>query len=989
MDHERLQQIEELFNAVAERAPADRAAYLQEACAGDARLRAEIDSLLVADSAAGDFMGTPAVGPGALLSQQVLSLANVAADTRIGAYRIVRTIAVGGMGTVYEAIQDHPQRTVALKVIRAGVASPSALRRFQHEAELLGRLSHPEIARVYEAGTYATSPDENDTRPFFAMEYVEEAEIITEYADRAGLDTGARLALLLKVCDATHYAHQRGVIHRDLKPANVLVDRSGQPRIIDFGVARLTESDRQITTMRTDVGQLIGTIPYMSPEQVTGDPSALDVRSDVYALGVLGFELLTGQLPYEVTGRAIPDALRLILNEEPKKPSALNRTLRGDIETILSKALEKEKQRRYGSAAELAADIRRHLRDVPIEARPTSTLYQFRKFARRNQAGVIGAAVAVGGLLFGTAFATWKAFEATSERNRARTAEQNANQQAATARLEAQKAERINQFLQEMLAAADPSTARGREVSVRETLDRAAERIETGLADEPLVAAALRHTIGLTYRNLGIYDQAEAQLRAALDLRRAHLGDDHPDTLRSLSAVATVCRDQGRLADAEDLIRQTLERSQRVLGDTHPDTLSALNLLALVLQDRGALADAEPLYRRVLELQRQTAGPEDPGTLLAVNNLAWLLLSQGRLSEASALFADTLDIRRRVSGDDHPETLRTMINLANVLRELGRPQEAEPLALEAVATCRRVLGDEHALTQYALDRLVWVHYANGNLAEAEALARTALDLRRRALGPKHMHTLHSMSTLAAILSARGSWDAAIEWHRATLAARRQLVGDEHPDTLVSLTGLGTALAQRGDYEQAEPLLRSALEARRRLNGAAHPETLGIMHNLALVLEARGEYTEAERLFREVRTARAAALGDQHAGTLEVTHGLARTLLAQNRAADAEPLLRELVAAADRAVPAGHWQAATFRADLGRCLIALERYAEAEPLLVDSYADLKTSVGVTHKHTRAALASLIRLYEAWGRPVEAAACRAQLAGADEELRGERE
>ncbi|MEO8452265.1 MAG: serine/threonine-protein kinase, partial [Gemmatimonadota bacterium] len=321
----------------------------------------------------------------------------------IGRYRIIGTLGEGGMGTVYEAEQDQPQRMVALKVIRSDFVIPELMRRFARESEVLGRLQHPGIAQIYEAGT-AEGP--HGPQPFFAMELVK-GQSLTEYASARALNVDQRLELFARVCDAVHYAHKQGVIHRDLKPANIMVDAGGQPKILDFGVARLTDADVK-ATRQTSVGEVIGTLQYMSPEQVNADPGDIDTRSDVYSLGVILYELLSGQLPYDLAHRMIYEAARVIVIEDPAPLSSLNRTLKGDVEVIVGKALEKEKNRRYSSAADLASDVRRFLSNEPIAARPASAMYQLGKFARRNRALVGGLAVAALILVLGTAVSLWQ-----------------------------------------------------------------------------------------------------------------------------------------------------------------------------------------------------------------------------------------------------------------------------------------------------------------------------------------------------------------------------------------------------------------------------------------------------------------------------------------------------------------------------------------------------------------------------------------------------
>src|SRR5262245_18559437 len=424
----------------------------------------------------------------------------------IGKFRIRRLIGEGGMGAVYEAEQEQPRRTVALKVIKAALASPSLVRRFEQESEALARLHHPGIAQVYEAGTAETS---GGPQPFFAMELLRGSKSLTAFADEKHMNARERLALMAAVCDAVHHAQQRGINHRDLKPGNILVDDHGQPKVLDFALARLTDGEAPgaHAAQQTVAGQLVGTLAYMSPEQSLADPLELDIRTDVYALGVILYELLAGRLPYALSNN-LEDALRTIREQDPPSLAQTSREFKGDVDTIVAKALEKDKTRRYVSAAELAADIRRYLKDEPILARPASTGYQLRKFAQRNKAFVLGSAAVFLVLAIGAVAATWQAL-------RARRAEAQARQEAANSKA-------VNQFLQDMLGSADPfgserDNANGRDVTVAQTVDQAVRKLESGaLKDQPLVEAAVRGTIGQTLQGLGDIQGAEAQLRKAL-----------------------------------------------------------------------------------------------------------------------------------------------------------------------------------------------------------------------------------------------------------------------------------------------------------------------------------------------------------------------------------------------------------------------------------------------------------------------------------------
>jgi len=452
MTPERLRRLEGIFSAAIELSPGERASFIAEQCAGDDDLRREVESLLPhADVSIGMLDVPPVAAPiGATFNNEPARFeAALPPDRRIGSYRVLRFLGAGGMGVVYLAEQERPRRTVALKVIRGAMASPSLLRRFEHEAEILGRMHHPGIAQIYEAGVAET---ELGPQPFLAMELVE-GPPVTDFVEARRLSNSDRLALMARVCDAIHHAHQRGVIHRDLKPSNILVDAHGQPKILDFGVARAIDADLQVTTLRTSVGQLIGTLPYMSPEQIAADPAEIDNRADVYALGVLTFELLAGKLPFDLKSRSIPEAARIIRDESPTRLSTVDRTLRGDVETIVSKAIAKEKDRRYQTAAELAEDIRRYLAGEPIAARESSAAELLRRSLRRYRGAAAAALIIILGLI---ALATYASIQSTQSRALA-ISEASARAEETLARQQAEEqrrlANQLNAQLREQLRA--------------------------------------------------------------------------------------------------------------------------------------------------------------------------------------------------------------------------------------------------------------------------------------------------------------------------------------------------------------------------------------------------------------------------------------------------------------------------------------------------------------------------------------------------------
>ncbi len=683
---------------------------------------------------------------------------------RIGQYRIKSIIASGGMGTVYQAIQEKPRRTVALKVMKLGVASRSALRRFEYESQILARLRHPGIAQVYEAGTHR---DESGTVPFFAMEYIVGAKPITMHAKDRKLGTRERMKLFASVCDAVHHGHQKGIIHRDLKPGNILVDSHGDVKIIDFGVARGTDSDLAITTLQTDIGQLLGTLQYMSPEQCEGDPHNIDTRSDVYALGVVLYELLTGELPYDIRRATIFDASRVIREQPAVSLGTLNSALRGDVETVVLKALEKDRDRRYRSAAELGDDLQRYLSNEPISARPPSLAYQLRVFARRNR-GFIGAVTAVFiVLLAGAIVSTAQYFKAEAARRNAVTAGDEASRQqrlaeeneveAERARSEAAKSERVAQtaltMMTDMLEAVGPSVALGRDTTLlREILDETAQRVATELAGQPEVEAMIRTTLGKTYRQLGEFEAAELNLRKALDLRKQLFGGGQVEVASSLDDLGVVLHRKGDHTEAETLHREALAMNRRLLGDEHLQVATSLNNLGGILEDRGDYAGAERLYREALAMRRKLLGDQHLKVVPSLSNLAGVLRKQGDFVAAEPLYRQALAIRRKQLGDEHPDVALTLNNLGGFLQRKGDDTGAEPMFREAVDIGRKLLGDEHWKVGNWTTNLGVLLRDKGDLDEASALLRQGTETLEAAFGKEHWRTANARSHLGDCLA---------------------------------------------------------------------------------------------------------------------------------------------------------------------------------------------------------------------------------------------
>ncbi len=608
-----------------------------------------------------------------------------AATRQIGGYRLLQPLGEGGMGEVWLAEQVTPiRRTVALKLIKAGMDTKAVVARFESERQALALMDHPNIAHVYDAGT---TPE---GRPYFVMEYVP-GQPITDYCDKHRLTMKERLELLMQVCEGVEHAHQKAIIHRDLKPSNVLVvtrDDKPVPKIIDFGLAKAMARRLTEKTMFTELGVLLGTPEYMSPEQADLLEQNIDTRTDVYSLGVILYELLVGALPFDTkTLRAagLDAILRLIREEDPPKPStkvrmmgpqsaasaekrreapqSLARHLQGDLDWITLKALEKDRARRYGTVSELSADLSRHLRDEPVAAGPATAGYRLRKYALRHQFGLV-TAVAVALLLAGSVGV--QAFQL----HRTRLERDRANR-------ERDRANRITDFMTGMFKLSDPGEARGNNVSVREILDKASANIDTSLTKDPELQAQMMFTMAGVYDNLGIYPRAQALFERALEICRRTFGDDDDQTLKTMQNLAIVMAHQGHYDQTEKLNRQLLEIQRRTRGPEDPRTLISMSNLAVVLHQQGQYAEAAQLNRQLLDIQRRVLGPEHRNTVRTIANLAAVLIDQGQFAEAETLDREALAIQQKAFGADNPDAIRTMSTLAIVLYNEQKYAEAE------------------------------------------------------------------------------------------------------------------------------------------------------------------------------------------------------------------------------------------------------------------------------------------------------------------------
>jgi non-specific serine/threonine protein kinase/serine/threonine-protein kinase len=911
--------------------------------------------------------------------------------TVIGPYRLVQRIGQGGMGDVWLAEQSEPiKRRVALKVIKQGMDTRTVVARFDAERQALALMDHPCIARVLDAG--ATDRG----RPFFVMEYVD-GEPITDYCNRRRMGTRERLELFVRICEGVQHAHQKAVIHRDLKPSNILVaevDGRPLPKIIDFGVAKATTQRLTEMTMFTEMGQLIGTPEYMSPEQAAGDVDDIDTRADVYALGVVLYEMLAGALPFESRElrKAGYDAIRrIIVEQDPPRPSTrfsslgeratavaqshgteprrLSGELRGDLDWITMKALEKDRDRRYETANGLAADVRRHLKNEPVTAGPPSAGYRLGKLVRRNRGAFAAGSALV--LMLAVLAVSMSVQAGRLARERDRTA------------VQAAKAEKTTEFLQSMLGGISPATARGRDTRLlEEILLNTDRRTQAELAGQPEVEAAIRGTLGLTYTAIGKFPEALANLKVADSLQTALLGADAVATLSTRRDLGGALNRAGRHAESEAQLRAVVEAAQAARGpddavalramvdltdlftrtgklkesqefgeaavaaygrlpDAAPaDALRAKVVLALTLANAERYATAETLLTDAVARYVAAFGADYPQTLTAKGTLAIIQQYSGQTEPALRTYDEVIAGVTRVLGPDHPETIKVRSNLAAFYITLGRLDEAEAVHRELVAATTRIYGAENVETIVSRQNLGNTLLAQGRFAEAEAYLDDLLATCRRSLGPEHRRTLAVMSLLANLYDRQRRFPEAAAMLGQIAGDSEGNLGETHPAVVINYYNWAAKLQDMGDERAAEPVYRTALDKHQRGDGGDKPYVAAILNGLGRAVAARGNAAEADSLLASGLAMRERMFGATHT---EVAYSLAtmgEVLHLRGDHASAAARLRECVAIRDSLLAPDDWTRAATRSELARCLVEVGKHAEAVPLLEEAIKGLE-------------------------------------------------
>jgi len=921
--------LDEVFARSLEHPPEERDRFLQQVCANDVELRAEVESLLAAHAGAEQFLNTPALGH---------DIANAAAadpgpednalGLEVGPYRISKRIGSGGMGAVYlaERADREFEKEVAVKLIKRGMDTEDILRRFRNERQVLAQLEHANIARLIDGGA------SSDGAPYIVMEYVDGLPIDT-FCDQQCLGVPERIGMFRLVCAAVHAAHTHDIVHRDLKPSNVLVTPDGHPKLLDFGIAKVMSTEGgERTADRTAADQRIMSPRYASPEQMRGH--AVGPASDIYSLGVMLYELLTGRSPYPDDDPSdaleshvcthVPDppsrAVRRTASTTTAEPSSsrppsresetvagyrgtttrrLISALSGDLDTIVLKSLRKEPERRYATATDFAEDLRRCLADLPILAHPESRFYRLRKFVDRNRiaiasgvlvfAALITASVVSTGLLAVTAaIALGLYFRAIRATNAAQEAKEETERQRATA-------EAVGRFLREMLSSVSPEEALGRDVTIlRELLENAAGRIDTQLMGQPVAAASLHHTIGSTYWGIGEYMPAEKHARRALILRRSALGDTHIEVADTLRLLGRVLLGRGGLDEAESHTREALALRSDALGDEHEDVADALVGLAVILHQSGQEEEAHSCYERCIEVSRRF-GYRTPLTS-SLTNFGFALVRNGRLEEAEPHLREAVDIVRASENGDPVGLSMVLTNLGRMLVDRGR-------------------GEDHV--------------------EAEHLLQEALEIQRSVFHPNHPQISITASHSATLMELQGNFERAEPLHREALAIARRALGDSDREVATFANNLAVVLRKLGNLDEAEALSRETVEIYRAALGPEHEWTALALSNLASTLEAAGKFKETELVVDECRRAQSQCLADDD------------------------------------------WRIAALDSIWGSCLAARGRDDEAEGILRNSASSLAKSRGPGDDRAMIAHRRLVKFFEDRGRTEDAAECRRKL------------
>lgn len=969
MNPERWKKIQLLFEKALEFDKPERERFLAEECGEDKELFSEVNSLISADEQEHSiFSGSAA---------EYIAIDEKKLDGKVlGKYRVIKQIGTGGMGSVFlaERADGMFEQKVALKVVKPGMNSLEIIKRFEGERQILAKLRHPNIASLLDGGISDIG------LPYFTMEFVE-GKPITEYCDAKNLNIEQRLDIFKKVCTAVLYAHQNLVIHRDIKPGNILVKEDGTVKLLDFGIAKVFEEDENNKSL-TRTGFRVMTPEYASPEQVRGE--TVSTATDIYSLGLILYQLLSGCPPYEVNTTSALELERIICLSEPQKPSTmiikistsvrgsvqqassefisrkrstsiskLRKRISGDLDNICLMAIRKEPERRYNSIAQLIHDIDNHLNGLPVSARKSTASYRTRKFITRHRAGVVITSIAVLIIAIVTTFYTMQLAE---ERDKAK--------------LEAEKSKKVSEFLAGIFEVSDPEQSRGESITARELLDNGVKRIETELADQPEVLANMFGVTGNVYKSLGLYKAAMILLQKGYNLNDSLFGYDSPETAKSLNDLGNLNFAMGDYSSAIENFNNAIKIRKKIHGELSPEAAQSMNGLGLVLREEGRYDEAEKLITVSLSVRKKYYLEMSREVAESLNNLALIKEDQGKYEEAKELFEESLRIKEKLYSRIHPSVSHTLGDLAFLLQQMGKYKEASELFNKTLETDKSLYGNLHPEVSTDLYNLGSNTALMGDLDGAEKLYIQVLEMDKKLLGEKHPYIALDLNNIAGILSEKGKYEEAEKLYSQSLNLNMKLYGNEHPEVATSLSNLGVLYQRWGKYNQAEPLLKSALDMRTKLLGEDHPNVVTSINIYASLLSSEGKYEESMRQFRKSLDLRIKLLGEDHPLTASAFLGLGNTLIELDSLKEAEEKINKGIEIYKGKLPADHWNISYSESLLGKCYSRMGQFGDAEALLLKAYKNMIEKRGNNDRLTISTLKALIKNYKNWGKKKKA-------------------
>ena len=884
MNAERWSQIQSLFDAVLEQDPPKRITFLKAACKDDLELYKEVSSLLESDQQINSLIDGQALDS-VTISNKLLEETQLEGQ-EVGPYKLIKKLGQGGMGVVYlaERADGQFEQKVALKLIKKGMDSEMIVRRFLAERQILATLDHPNIARLLDGGL---TPD---GLPYFAMEYVEGVPIIP-YCNVKKASIEERLALFQDICKTVHYAHRNLVVHRDLKPGNILVNREGQIKLLDFGIARmLTDDGYETKTVFTQAGHRVLTPEYAAPEQVSSGP--ITTQTDIYALGVVLYELLTGLRPLKISSHSPAEVEVIIRNETPTRPSAmvskneqiesthaatpekLSKKLHGDLDTICLKALQKEPERRYSSADEFMLDIDRHIKGMPVAAQPDSITYRLNKFYTRQKTGIIAALLILLALASIITMYTLRLRQATE-----------------VAQQEAVKAEQTATFLASLFEGANPLVAQGDTLNARHMLDAGADRVAEELADQPEVQASLLTVIGDAYNGLGLYPQAEKHFQQALEFTQATQGHASHDAALLLQRMADIRHSLSDFPGADSLQRATLDIQKALYGEEHPEIAATLLKMASTNRSIGNYDVAIPLYEQAVALNEKLLPKDDPELAWSVNNLGWAYYNQGRFDEAIEAYERAEFLQRTYLGETHPDLGFTLNNYGGLLWTTGDFEQGEAKLRESLSIRRGLYGEEHPETMQSLNNLATMFFRKGEIDAAEPLYRQILETNTRLLGKNHRYVASTTSSLGVVMLEKGKLEEAEELLIEALNIRKSIFGESHRQVSFSQANLASVYLEKGEHAKSVAMYEQSISFWRETD-TRHVDMAYALVGLGSALNEHGHPEKAETLIREALALRLEHLEEDDLLVARARGALGRCLMLQNKTAEAQEVLQQ-------------------------------------------------------------------------------------------------